>query len=717
MTWRRAARFGVAGVGLATALAVVLLTRDRPEPAERGTSTPVDPTATLQAGRGVDTRYRGNERTAIIDYESIVQRKDGSTAWTNAQVTLKDGSALTAGLVESVGKATSAGSPGAELACSQGVRLTTAAGDTLAAASATYNDATGVATLPGAVTFSRGRMSGSGTGAVQERDTGTFRVLADVQVTMQADASGGAVKASAESMTFTEATRSMLFDRRARIARQAEELSADRAVLFLSDNDAQFRAIELRGNAHVTPSPGQSTGLPDMQAASIDLAFYDGAQALKQASLVGQARVVLAGSDGNQSIDAPRITIGTAPDGKTLTLLEGSEGVTVKTPATKTALERTIVSPTLKADGNPKDGLLAALFQNGVTFTEAVPAAPGRPASTREGKSQTLMLELGGGLGTVKKATFRQAVTFKDGGVTGDADVVDYFATDGKLELRPAITKPSRSRVTDGRVTVDASELITVDLSTHNLHARGGVNTSMAGESTGPSRGFFKRGERVLGASAEFYRDSTKKTLRYVGTAAAPAWLRQGGDSEIKSSLIVVDEGTDDLTATGRVNSIFTLAARPAARGGAAEPPTKYSVTADALVYDERQRTATYTGTPVVLNRPGESETRAKTVVLTLASGDQRLERLDATGEMTTKLSSGRDAKGDLLIYEAAADRYTLQGSPVSLRTPDQGGVCSVSTGRRVRFTGNGAAEQDWPAADNPGGALMSKASCTALLP
>jgi lipopolysaccharide export system protein LptA len=727
MTWQRTARLAVAGVGLTTALAVVLLVRERPAQVDPGVTTPVDPGATMQAGSGVDTRHRGDERIGVIAYDEITHFKDGRTGYKNARVTLKDGTVLSAGLAETVGKAASGESPAAEYRLRNGVRLTKPGeGTTLAGESGSYSETTGEASIPGAVTFSRGRMAGRGTGGVYSKEDGSLRVLADVVVTLQVDPPGKPIEARSATMTFTPATRSMLFDRNARITRESEVLSGDRAVLFLSDNDEHFRAIELRGHASVVPAPGAANGLADMRADDIDLGFHDGGQALRQAALNGRARLVQSATQGGQTIEAPRVDLTMAPDGQTLTdLRAGPTGVTVRLPAVETTPARTIEAATLAATGTDKSGLLNAVFTDAVRFTEQAPAAPGRAASERVGRSRVLTLVLAGTLNALKTATFRQNVTFEatsaNGKTTGDADQGVYDAGSGQLVLTPfTLTKTVRPpRVTDGDgVTVDATGRIVTYLNTNSLEAHENVNTSSKGQGKGSARGFFTPGQPVRGSSAVFTRDNATKVVKYTGTATAPAWVQQGtGDSRIEGHEIEMHEETGDMKASGRIKSTVVFDSAPAGRGAAAGTPTpaRYDISAETMIYDEKQRTATYAGAPVVLKRPN-GETRSRRVVITLARDERRLERLEATDEVTAKLEGGGEAKGTRLLYEAATDRYTVRGAPVLVRTRDEAGTCSLARGQVVHFTGTGR-NQDWPEAENPGGSIAGPYSCTEPLP
>jgi len=170
-------------------------------------------------------------------------------------------------------------------------------------------------------------MHGSGGGYLD-------RVLADAKMHMQPDPAAaqgqsGAIEATAATLTFTRANKALLFETNAHITRDKDTMTADRATMYLSHDEQQFRVIELRGHSHVAPAPGQPSDTPDMQADDIDLGFYPGTQVLQQGILNGKAHMVLTSEAGQRSIEAPRITMGTVPDGKTLTRLDGGPGVTV----------------------------------------------------------------------------------------------------------------------------------------------------------------------------------------------------------------------------------------------------------------------------------------------------------------------------------------------------------------------------------------------------
>ncbi|MEO8070510.1 MAG: hypothetical protein ABI652_03850, partial [Acidobacteriota bacterium] len=421
MRWPLVARTVIAAVGVGTAVALYTQTRSRPVPIDRPASAAATPGVTMQSGPGLEVQYASSaDSTSTVDrsrveYQSVARHDDGRVTYTAFRATLpQDGTKVAADTVEMKGKVPNSDLP-SDWTLAGHVRWQRPGEMLIESASATYNDVAGIANIPGPMTFSRGTMAGTGVGGTYERSTGNFRVLAEAKVTMNAADGSGQVDATAQTMTFVRADRSMLFDQDAHISREAETLTADRATLYLSDDDQQFKSIELHGGGKVLPAAGKTSNLPEMKGDNISLVFYPDGKALQRAILGPKASMVTTDARGRRSIDANQISFNTAPDGKTLTRLEASEHVVVKTPPSDGVLERTISASTLVASGDDAHGLTAALFAGGADFVESVPATQGHPASKRSGTSQQLTLKLKGQLDAVEEARFQQDVKFRDG--------------------------------------------------------------------------------------------------------------------------------------------------------------------------------------------------------------------------------------------------------------------------------------------------------------
>jgi hypothetical protein len=224
--------------------------------------------------------------------------------------------------------------------------------------------------------------------------------------------------------------------------------------------------------------------------------------------------------------------------------------------------------------------------------------------------------------------------------------------------------------------------------------------------------GLFNSGETMLGFGTEFWYEGASGRVRYRGTEKARARVTQG-DTEISGTSVDLSDATQDLTAGGAVESSF-MVANSRAPGAA---PQKYRVQAETLEYRDKTRTATYTGTPVVLTAP-DGVTRAQTMVMTLAAEGRALERLDARGDVHARMPKAREALADSLLYEAARDRYTLRGSRgrnLVLRAEgDKPGACSESRGLMVYFTSG--EPPVFPPAENPGRVVHTDVPCTGPL-
>ncbi len=104
-------------------------------------------------------------------------------------------------------------------------------------------------------------------------------------------------------------------------------------------------------------------------------------------------------------LHAQNVEIGMAPDGTTVTSLNGRDQVVLDLPGpTKDQPAKKVTSNALVASGTPKEGLTAASFTEGVEYTET----GGTPPIKRKVTSRTLETTLNGGLGEIREATFHR---------------------------------------------------------------------------------------------------------------------------------------------------------------------------------------------------------------------------------------------------------------------------------------------------------------------
>jgi lipopolysaccharide export system protein LptA len=544
--------------------------------------------------------------------------------------------------------------------------------------------------MPGEVTFARGRLSGRGVGATYFRDQDLLQILDQASLDVTPDGkSTDTVHATAKTMSFARMQKSVRMEQAVRIIRPSETLEGDSAAFLMTDDEQAIKFLELRGNARVTPAAVLNPP-PRMSAHDITLGFLADGRTLEHATLTGEASVGLAVEQGTRSIAAAWIDMFLASDGRTLKSLQARDRVVVELPATKDRPARVIKSATLDGQGDDQ-GLKLATFDKGVTFEET-PAAtgPNKPAP-RTATSRTLVLRLGGQFENIESAEFRQNVVFADGKVKGDGDSGTYDARGkGRLTLKrgegPAARQP---RVSDGSFDVEA-QTVDVALDTHDLTARGAVRTiaSPSKEKQDPTKttGLFEAGEPVRGFSTELVYTSETGRAVYTGTAKERAELLQKS-GYIYGERITVDDSTRNLEARGNVEQQFrTEGKSPDPK--AAPRPAQQKVNADALVYDDTARTATYTGNVTMTNEDGLTE--GQTITVHLAKADKSIQRLEVEGpndHVYARLAGGNEVRGDRLTYDASTGMYHVFGKPVLVKSPakDRSG-CVISRGPEVKL-------------------------------
>jgi lipopolysaccharide export system protein LptA len=715
VNWRTGARIGLAVIGLGVAATVWVKSRNGPPPPSLPLTAPkLDPNVSLISGEGKWLSYTGDKLSLEILYKKSTNYVDGRIRLEGAVIKGLGDRAFTlrTTALETKGPAV-AGMKPTQFTLTGHFTFEGSDGVVVEAEAGSYDDATGALDIPGAVTFRRGRLSGTSTGAKYDRSTDTVNLLAAADATVAADAQGkGAAHASSTRMSLVRGQHSLLMEENARIVGETQAMSAQKAVVLFTDDESAIKFLELRGGANVTPVAGAAAGQPKMSATDLTMAFYPDGVTMQHATLTGQAVLSTADASGARSINASLIDVFTGKDGQTVTKLEAHDNVLVEIPATKTTSARTITSATLTANGDEKRGLTSARFDGNPCFREggavtpargaqprdpadctskpvagAKPSSPQTPTS-RTGRATTLELKLAGQLDAIQEAVFQQKAVFEDGRVSAKADVAKYDDAKDVLFLTPNSREPRQvSRVQTADLTVDAPE-IDVFLETENLNARGGVKTRTVNspQSAKKAPGSLFEGEEPIYGTADSleYVKETGKAI-YVGSPKSLASLKQG-KTDIGAMKLEFIESTSNLIGTGQVDSKIFMTA-PTADTKAQAKPQVYRVTADTLTYDDARRIAVYEAPLVVLTTEDGTRTESRKLTFELAKESRALDRMRAEGpsrsdSVFATLAGGYEAQGDLLVYRADTDVYNITGKPAVAKSRDKDGTCkkTVST-------------------------------------
>jgi lipopolysaccharide export system protein LptA len=683
-SWQRRARVALVVFIAAFGLAVIVAIRERREPPPGEAIERVDPTAAVETTGAHIVQTRGGQEEFRIEAERYLSYPDGSLRIPASS----DGTPVTVTVTGRggrdfvlKGREAEVGPDQSVATISGDVRLAGSDGLSVAADQATYEQSAEIIRIPGPLTFRRGRLAGSGVGAVYERQTDVLRLLTEARLAVAGAADGaGGVDLTAGTATLERAAHTLRFEH-LRAVHGGRVVEADAAVAHLREDDSGLERLDLRGNSRITAAPGGAGSLRALRADDMDLHYAAADQTLERATLAGAAQMEL-GADGRpQRLAARRMAIELAPDGATLTRLDADGDVELDVPPQGGAAGRLIRATTLESRGETGRGLTRARFAGGVDFREHGPAVAGSTAAARQARAETLELSVRAGLADVETARFAGGVRFTAPPLTAEAPEASYDVGRGTLDLR-ATAGPAGSlpHVTDERVAIDAARIL-IGLDGRRMTAEGDVR-SIFQPSAGPDTattlktpGLLSAGEPVNVTAGHLDYDGQAGRAVYTGDARL--WQ---GDTQLQSDRLEIDERTGNLTASGSVRSVMMLEQVDERTKVTERVPT--TAAGDGLVYEEASRRAIYT-TGAQAHGP-QGHVLADTLVLFLDSTGRRLERAEAHGAVTVTIEQ-RTATGSQLTYSAADQRYVMQGAPVRMleKTP---GECRETTGRALTF-------------------------------
>ena len=587
------------------------------------------------------------------------------------------------------------------------VKLTTSDGVTVMSDTANYEDATKMTTLPGHVTFAKGRMTGSGQGATYDQNRGVLWLLADAKVDVAPDKGSGAMHVTSRTAGMARLEHYMKFTGDAHMEGEGHIIDADESTVFLTPDDERMTRMELRGHSRINSRPG-TDGPQAMRANDIDMTYADDGRTLQMAHLVENALVRLQGEQGKpgKQIAGKGIDISLGPDGSTVTNLTAADNVVVDLPADGDTPARHITSAIFVATGAPAapgqpGGIKNATFSGGVDFRETRPASGKLAAIDRTSRSEKLELVTKPGFGDLERADFHTNVHFTDAPqTTADAPTAIYSIAQDRLELSPGEgDKGKGPHVSDGRISVEAKN-IQMELSSQKMKADTKVRSVMI-QQQGKSNdngvkvpSMLKPDRPVNVMSNRLDYDSDKSLATYEGNAR----LWQDGDDggTIRADKIIVDDKTGNLHAITNVTTSNVMKqASDADKPKPSEKPVQTITTAAEMVYDDAKHRATYTEN-VHMNGPDGDLTSDK-LELYFAEQGGDLERAEADGNVVSK-QPNRRAFGKHLSYDAKADLYTMTGAPAMVYD-DTAPNCKLTKAPAVTFrqdtntgsaTGNG---------------------------
>ena len=682
MRWQKAARLAIAVFIVAFAGFVFLALRKTGVTPPRPERLKIDAKAVAQTVGGFHWERRDKSGKVEFSIKSQNHKlyEDGRNLFGNATLDLpdRDGRNITITADEAEATQPADGASGFSTAVvRRNVKLRTSDDLIVTCNEGTYNDKEGMLQVPGPVTFTRGRMTGKGTGATYDRNRDVLWILADAQISVTPDEKGGgAMQGSAGTAGLARADHYVRLSKAAHVVADNRTIDADDLTAALTPDDQKIQTMQLRGNSRIV---GTGANAQSMSAKDIDLTYGPDGRTLQLAKLMEQSAVQLPSEGGARRIGARMIDMTMAADGSTVTQLNATENVQLDLPAQGTVPAKTIKASTLAAAGEGDAGLQTATFEGPVDYRETLAARGNLAAVDRHGTAKRLIVHTKPGLGDLQQAEFRGNFKFVDGTKsTAEAPIGLYQVDQDRLDLTPSTTDPGPPpTVTDGQLTVHA-RTISMAVSTQKLKAETDVRSIMdrkpdtgrgaPGQATQDAKeqtklpSMLKQDQPVTVRSNRLEYDSAASHAIYSGSAR----LTQPGGTELQADTIDIDDKSGNLIAHLKVRTKMLI--------DDVDPKTNERKSTETIgtgehfVYDDAKHLATYTSAaPNLAHLVGaQGDLTGLRIDMFLKEGVNELERLEAEGTVTT-IESDRTARGRHLTYTAADETYVMVGSPVEV--------------------------------------------------
>ncbi len=719
MAWQRPVRYlvALAGLGFAGSLYFFIDKHHTHIAAPTGINPAKD--VTFQGNAGTTVRAKNDKPVGTTKFATIKEYADGTTRLEKPVIDFAHGDRrfhITSEICEYKN------APGADVGALPDVTtfkgsvvLKSDDGLELRTDEATYSEIDGLATVPGRMSFSRGRLTGTSMGATYQHKEDVMTMLDQAEIRMAADPTGqGVLHGTAKTIVMARSDHNLRFDDHAVIVRDNQTIRANNAMVYLTPDDNTVRAMELRGASSLMPPPNKADAPPELHSENINLDFGSDGRTVRHTKLEGgRSKIITKSDNAARTIDADAIEATLAPDGQRLTGLDARGGtVQVDIAATATTAPRKITAQSLVAKGTDTGGLTDANFDGGVTSVSTpLQKDPAKKPGEQTTRASTMTFELNGDLGSVTRIRFHEKFSFKSPEVTATADQASYVEASGKLTMAPSTDRshdfPS---VSVSRMSLSAPQSIDVDTNTNDLHAVGTADVPVTGtlkpevdqdpKKQAAPPGLFDDKKPIIAKGTEWRYTHSTGAAEFIGSAR----LSQDPDQLTADTIVANDSG--DLLASGTVHSIVTFddSNKPSSSAAAAalqrkcRPASTTCVDAHDLKYDDDKRVATYLGTgsgkgDAVFDDPSGQVISGDAIVLTLASSGRSVDKAVTDGAnngMKALLEGTRYVTGNELIYTAGDDAYRATGSELNVvtRTVDSGGgeICQQFTGRRMLF-------------------------------
>ena len=651
-------------IGVIAVVAYTMRSRETVAAPEKIESLP--PNTTIATKGGDVVQWKGEKQNVRIEFEGQTTNKENETRLHGVKIMVDNREGRNYVVT---GKEAFIGQQNSSYDVRGDVKLETSDGLVANGQQATYVDVEKMVRVPGAVTFKRGRMSGSGIGFTYDEQRDTMWILDKADVTFAAEGTAAPMAFTAGAFGYARRERYMRLEKTLHIDREGQQIDATESTVRLFPDRDEPDYLELRGGSKITGGP-KDKAMRSMSATDINIDYADDGRTMRNATLAGNAEIELMPQQGatGQKLAGNFMEIGLEPDGSVRSL-STRDAVTATLPATKDTAARTIKSAALSAAGNSQ-GLNQMTFSEGVEYREAATKTQG----ARIAKAKSLEAKLDPAAGTLQTARFTGNFDFTDGPMRAVSNDATYNVVAGTLALSGKEITPE---IRDESLTLLA-EAIEVTLDPRKMTAKGNVRSTLlppkkpAGKEQATKRpALLGDKEPVNILSATLTYDEANKKAEYAGQTR----LFQGATS-INADTLTLDEAKGDLTANGKVVTNLEITNKQAEKGVKPKPTIGR---AESFTYADDTRMATYTTNAQFDGDQGHLS--AGKLELQLGKTENALEKLEAVGAVTAVVEK-RTVTGTRLTHSPADEKYFVVGAPVKMVDAD----CQETSGKTLTF-------------------------------
>ena len=660
MKWQKRARLIVAVIGIAAAVVVYATMGERTKLVPATAPVRIDPKAIIESSGNVVQQVRGIRQDYLIEAERQLTYEGGATKFVGVKITVRNRGGRDYVVT---GREAQAGKNQKALELGGGVQLTASDGFIVKADTATFNQDNGIMTAPGAVTFERDRMTGSGTGMSYDKNADVLSLADQSHVSLRDEHGNVTMEFTSGKSIFDRTAHTLALDGNVHALHGQQVIDAMRGLGRLTENEQHITDIELRGNSRVA---GGGSGVDAMSARDMNLHYAKDGESLEHAQLVGAGAVALTGQNhapGRQVL-GETLDLVLAPDGS-LTKATGHDNVRLDLPGSPDSAARSIKARTLDAEGAPGKGLTDAKFADNVEYREE----SGKSSSARVARARALTITLADD--AINNAVFTGTVKFEEQGLQAAAGEARYDPTKGSLGLT-GVENGVVPRVSDDQVTIDAN-VIDVALQGRLMKASGGVKTTLrASKSKLP--GLLRQDQPAnVNANALDYQGASGQAV-YTGTATM--WQ---GETAVRADSIAIDQSKGDFVALGNAGSTIVLDTGVSIAHAA---EIRYADTAHTIAYASMRNALGAVAEQAQVSGP-QGDLRADRIDVILAEKGGHIDRLEAYTNVNMKLTT-RTAAGERLTYFSEDERYLMSGAGTkSVKVVE---ACRETTGRTLTF-------------------------------